>query len=89
MAMIPLSEPEIRGKEWAYLKECLDTNWVSSAGPFVDRFEQMMADCIGTRFAMDWRLTEAAERPRMLIAVSRLSLTKAVCHAPRSASAAR
>ena len=52
MAMIPLSEPEIRGKEWAYLKECLDTNWVSSAGPFVDRFEQMMADCIGTRFAI-------------------------------------
>ena len=26
---------------------------------------------IGTRFAMDWRLTEAAERPRMLIAVSK------------------
>ncbi|MEL7533100.1 MAG: LegC family aminotransferase [Bacteroidota bacterium] len=38
--MIPLSEPLLNGNEWAYLKECLDTNWVSSAGPFVERFER-------------------------------------------------
>lgn len=37
---IPLSEPWLNGNEWDYLKECLDTNWVSSAGPFVERFEQ-------------------------------------------------
>ena len=30
---IPLSVPEIRGNEWRYVKECLDTNWVSSVGP--------------------------------------------------------
>ncbi|MEL6589909.1 MAG: aminotransferase class I/II-fold pyridoxal phosphate-dependent enzyme [Bacteroidota bacterium] len=40
MSNIPLSEPWLNGNEWAYLKECLDTNWVSSAGPFVERFEQ-------------------------------------------------
>jgi perosamine synthetase len=40
---IPLIEPEIRGNEWKYVKECLDTGWVSSAGSFVERFEQMVA----------------------------------------------
>lgn len=40
---IPLSEPQLGGNEWAYVKECLDTNWVSSSGPFVDRFETEFA----------------------------------------------
>lgn len=45
--MIPLSVPEIRGNEWKYIKECLDTNWVSSAGSFVDRFEEIVSLYIG------------------------------------------
>jgi perosamine synthetase len=49
---IPLSAPVLRGNEWAYVKECLDTNWVSSAGPFVDRFEKMAADRVGVRHAV-------------------------------------
>jgi perosamine synthetase len=44
---IPLSEPELAGNEWEYVKECLDSGWVSSAGPFVDRFERMVADYAG------------------------------------------
>jgi perosamine synthetase len=36
---IPLSVPVIRGREWEYVKECLDTGWVSSVGGFVNRFE--------------------------------------------------
>ncbi|MEG1257322.1 LegC family aminotransferase [Clostridium sp.] len=42
--MIPLCVPEIRGNEWKYVKECLDTNWVSSVGKFVDRFEDEFAE---------------------------------------------
>ena len=38
---IPLSEPEISGNEWKYIKECLDTGWVSSVGSYVARFEEM------------------------------------------------
>ena len=38
--MIPLCVPEIKGNEWKYIKECLDTNWVSSAGSYVDKFEK-------------------------------------------------
>jgi perosamine synthetase len=49
---IPLSVPHIAGNEWAYIKECLDTNWVSSAGPFVDRFEREVALVAGTEYAV-------------------------------------
>ena len=49
---IPLSVPEIHGNEWKYVRECLASNWVSSAGPFVDRFERMVADYVGTRHAI-------------------------------------
>ena len=38
--MIPLSVPNIGANEWLYVKECLDTEWVSTAGKYVDLFEQ-------------------------------------------------
>jgi perosamine synthetase len=44
---IPLSVPHLGGNEWRYVKECLDTNWVSSVGPFVTRLERMMAERSG------------------------------------------
>jgi perosamine synthetase len=49
---VPLAVPSIRGNAWQYVRECLDTNWVSSAGPFVDRFEAMLAEHSGARFAV-------------------------------------
>lgn len=49
---IPLSVPSIRGNEWKYVKECLDTEWVSSAGKFVDRFEKEIAAFTGARHAV-------------------------------------
>lgn len=39
--MIPLSTPNISGNEWQYVKECLDTSWVSSVGSYVDKLEEM------------------------------------------------
>jgi perosamine synthetase len=51
-AFIPLSVPEIRGNEWKYVKECLDTGWVSSVGPFVERFERDVAGFVGARFGI-------------------------------------
>jgi perosamine synthetase len=41
---LALHEPVFAGNEWAYVKECLDTRWVSSAGTYVDRFERMLAE---------------------------------------------
>jgi perosamine synthetase len=49
---VPLSAPVLDGNEWQYVKECLDTNWVSSAGPFVERFEQMIAGRLGMGHAV-------------------------------------
>ncbi len=65
---IPLSVPELRGNEWKYLKECLDTNWVSSAGPFVDRFEEMVARCVGAKHAVATVNGTAALHVALLVA---------------------
>lgn len=50
--VIPLCVPQLGGNEWLYVKECLDTNWVSSAGPFVSRFEQSLASYVGAEHAI-------------------------------------
>jgi len=44
---VALHEPSFEGREWAYVKECLDIGWVSSAGKFVERFETMTAAACG------------------------------------------
>jgi len=49
---IPLSIPSIRGNEWKYIKECLDSEWVSSAGKYVDLFEQKICEFTGARYAI-------------------------------------
>lgn len=49
---VALHQPCIAGNEWRYVKECLDTGWVSSAGTFVDRFEKMLAEVTGARRAV-------------------------------------
>lgn len=47
-----LHEPRFRGNEWNYLKECLDSTFVSSVGKFVDRFEQQLAEFTGAARAV-------------------------------------
>jgi perosamine synthetase len=49
---IPNAVPHLGGNEWKYLKECLDTNWVSSVGPFVERFEREVAQHVGVPHAV-------------------------------------
>ena len=51
-APLTLHEPAFLGNEWVYVKECLDTGWVSSVGKFVDRFEQQLADYTGVKYAV-------------------------------------
>ena len=50
--MIPLSVPNISGNEWQYIKECLDTGWVSSAGKYVDLFEKKILEYTGAKHAI-------------------------------------
>jgi len=49
---VPLHAPVFAGNEWRYVKECLDTGWVSSVGRFVDQFERMLAEYTGARYAV-------------------------------------
>lgn len=49
---IPLCVPAIQGNEWLYIKDCLDTGWVSSVGAYVDRFERELAAYVGTKYAV-------------------------------------
>ena len=50
--MIPLSVPLISGNELKYVKDCLDSAWISSAGSYVDKFEKMVSDYTGAKYAI-------------------------------------
>ena len=49
---VGLHEPSFNGNEWLYLKECLDSTFVSSVGKFVDRFEVDLANYTGAKHAV-------------------------------------
>lgn len=47
--MIPINEFSLSGNEAKYLKECVETEWISSEGPFVRRFEKDFASFVGVK----------------------------------------
>jgi perosamine synthetase len=49
---IPLSVPNIAGNEWKYVKDCLDTGWISSVGSYVTQFEEMVAQFAGAKYGV-------------------------------------
>ena len=52
MSKIPLSAPSLNGNELEYLKECIDTEWVSSAGKYVELFEKNITEYTGSKYAV-------------------------------------
>lgn len=50
--MIPLSVPYLNGNEWKYVKDCLDTGWISSAGSYVNQFEEQIASFVGAKYGI-------------------------------------
>lgn len=52
MKQIPVYQPELSGNEKKYVNECLDTNWISSKGKFVNLFEKNFASYIGVEHAI-------------------------------------
>src|SRR5262249_2620211 len=65
---VPLCAPEIRGNEWAYVKECLDTAWVSSVCAYVDRFERVVAERAECRYGVATASGTAALHVALLVA---------------------
>jgi len=49
---LPVAAPVLAGNEKAYVNHCLDTNWISSSGEYVTRFEEMFAEFCGVRYAV-------------------------------------
>ncbi len=49
---ISLSEPNFFGNEKKYLNDCIDSGWVSSAGSYVDKFEESIAEYTGVKNAI-------------------------------------
>lgn len=49
---VALHEPSFTGNEWLYVKECLDSTYVSSVGKFVDRFEADLVSFSGAKYAV-------------------------------------
>ncbi|MEL6674361.1 MAG: aminotransferase class I/II-fold pyridoxal phosphate-dependent enzyme [Bacteroidota bacterium] len=49
---IPLSRPNLSPSAWEKVKACLDTAWISSAGPAVGEFESQMAQRLGSPYAV-------------------------------------
>jgi perosamine synthetase len=52
MGFIPVNEPDLKGNEKNYLAECIDTGWISSEGPFVERLEEEMAHRAGRQYGI-------------------------------------
>ncbi len=50
--VIALHEPNFKGNEWNYVKDCLDTGWVSSVGEYVNRIERDLVDFTGAAYAV-------------------------------------
>ena len=49
---IALHEPCFNGNEWLYLKDCIDSTYVSYVGQYVNKFEAILAEFTGVRKAV-------------------------------------
>jgi len=50
--MIPVNEPLLEKREEELVVECLRSGWISSAGKFIEDFEQRWADYCGRRYGI-------------------------------------
>jgi perosamine synthetase len=50
--VIPVCEPAIRGREAEYVLDCIESNWISSAGKYIPRFEETFAEACNARYGV-------------------------------------
>lgn len=50
--IIPVCEPCLIGNEKKYVNDCIDSNWISSAGKFIDKFETTFAEALGAKYGI-------------------------------------
>ena len=49
---IAVNEPLLDGNERKYLTECIDTGWISSEGPFVEKFERAFSSRVSRKWGI-------------------------------------
>lgn len=49
---IPVSEPNLKGKELEYITDAVKSTWISSTGKYINKFEKMFAEYIGVNHAI-------------------------------------
>ena len=52
MYEIPLSVPSLKGNELKYVEECINDEWVSTAGSYVRKFEEKISDYTKSKYAV-------------------------------------
>lgn len=50
--IIPVCEPTLGGNEAKYVADCVESNWISSAGKYIGRFEQEFASKCGAKYGV-------------------------------------
>ena len=50
--MISLHEPTLLGNEKKYLQECINSNWISTSGKFIDLFEKKICSYTKSKYAI-------------------------------------
>lgn len=64
---IPLSVPNLKGNELKYVTTAVETEWVSTGGPYVTEFEEKMAAYVGTRGAVSCQSGTAGLHTALLL----------------------
>lgn len=49
---VPVNTPVFNGNEKKYLMDCIDTGWISSAGAYIEKFEEGMAELVGQKYGV-------------------------------------
>lgn len=50
--MIPVNEPLMAKNALKYISECIETGWISSAGSYINKFEETFAEYLGVKYAI-------------------------------------
>ena len=48
---IPVCEPYLNGNELKYVQEAITSNWISSQGKFIEKFEEGFANFCGVKYS--------------------------------------
>ncbi|MGH7155621.1 MAG: DegT/DnrJ/EryC1/StrS family aminotransferase, partial [Acetobacteraceae bacterium] len=48
----PVSQPVLLGREKEFVLDAIESGWISSAGPYVDRFERLFAETVGVEHCL-------------------------------------